>query len=106
MKITAWALGVCLPLSASAAITEFKVISTQPYGDFATGKYVRIEVEARGELSRADAIPGLDKAPINSRGFVEYRTPVTLIVPDPPRSGNGNLLVDVPNRGRPISHGL
>ena len=106
MKITAWALGVCLPLAASAAITEFKVISTQPYGDFATGKYVRIEVEARGELSRAEAIPGLDKAPSNSRGFVEYGMPVTLIVPDPPRSGNGNLLVDVPNRGRPISHGL
>jgi hypothetical protein len=106
MKITAITLGACVPLVASAAITEFTVLSTQPYGDFATGKYVRIEAEARGELSPNEAIPGLDKAPRNSRGLVEYRTPVTLIVPDPPRSGNGNLLVDVPNRGRPISHGL
>jgi hypothetical protein len=106
MKITTLALGACLPLAASAAITEFKVMSTEPYGEFATGKFVRIEAEARGELSPAEAIPGLDKAPRNARGLVEYRTPVTLIVPESPRSGNGNLLVDVPNRGRPIAHGL
>ena len=99
-------LVAALPLVTNAAITEFTIKSTQPFGDFATGKYVRIEAEASGELSPAEPIPGLDKAPRNARGLVEYRTPVTLIVPESPRAGNGNLLVDVPNRGRPISHGL
>ena len=100
------ALTASLPLVAAAAITEFAIKSTQPYGDFAVGKYLRIEAEALGELSPNEQIPGLDKAPRNSRGLVEYRTPVTLIIPESPRTGNGNLLIDVPNRGRPISHGL
>src|SRR5688500_13688747 len=95
-----------LPAFSGAAITELAITSTQPYGDFAAGRFVRIEAEARGALSPAEPIPGLDKAPRNAGGMVEYRTPVTLIVPESPRAGNGNLLVDVPNRGRPISHGL
>ena len=99
-------VAAALPLVAAAAITEFAIKSTQPYGDFANGKFVRIEAEALGELSPAEPIPGLDKAPRNARGLVEYRTPVTLIIPEAPRTGNGNLLVDVPNRGRPITHGL
>ena len=66
----------------------------------------RSEAEARGELSPQEAIPGLDKAAKNARGLVEYRTPVTMIVPESPHTGNGNLLVDVPNRGRPITNGL
>jgi hypothetical protein len=103
---TSLTLAASLPLVAAAAITEFAIKSTQPYGDFATGKFVRIEAEALGELSPAEPIPGLEKAPRNARGLVEYRTPVTLIIPESARSGNGNLLVDVPNRGRPITHGL
>ena len=70
-------LVAALPLVTNAAITEFTIKSTQPFGDFATGKYVRIEAEASGELSPAEPIPGLDKAPRNARGLVEYRTPVT-----------------------------
>lgn len=93
-------------LPATAAITELKVTSTQPYGEFARGKYVRIEAEAHGALDpAAEAIPGLAQAPRNAQGRVEYRVPVTLLVPEK-RAGNGALLVDVPNRGRPISHGL
>ena len=95
-----------LPAVASAAITELAITSTQSFGDFAAGRYVRIEAEARGELSPEEKIPGLDKAARNARGMVEYRTPVTLVIPETPRNGNRNLLVDVPNRGRPISHGL
>jgi len=106
MKKSLLGLDVSLPLVASAAITQFTVTSTQPYGDFAAGRYVRIEAEAKGELSPTEGIPGLDQAPRNARGLVEYRTPVTLIIPESSRSGNGSLLVDVPNRGRPISHGL
>jgi hypothetical protein len=95
-----------LPAISSAEITGIAVSSVRPYGEFAPGKYVLIEGEASGALSPTEAIPGLDKAPRNAAGLVEYRTPVTLIIPESPRAGNGALLVDVPNRGRPISHGL
>jgi len=95
-----------LPAISSAAVTSFTVASVQPYGTFAAGRFLRIEGEARGVLSPAEAIPGLDKAERNSAGMVEYRTPVTLVVPESARAGNGALLVDVPNRGRPITHGL
>src|SRR5688572_20888162 len=86
-----------IPVSGGAAITELAVSSTQPFGEFAPGRFVRIEAEARGTLSPTEPIPGLDKAPRNASGLVEYRTPVTLVVPASPRAGNGNLLVDVPN---------
>ena len=95
-----------LPAVAVAEVTALNISSTTPYGDFAGGRFVRIEAEAIGVLSPAEAIPGLDKAARNAAGMVEYRTPVTLIIPEKPRSGNGALLIDVPNRGRPISHGL
>jgi hypothetical protein len=95
-----------LPELSRAEITRLDISSTQPYGDFAAGRFIRIEAEAVGALSPSEAIPGLDKAPRNSAGLVEYRTPVTLIVPESPRAGNGALLVDVPNRGRAISLGL
>ena len=57
-------------------------------------------------VSPNEGIPGLDKAARNAAGMVEYRTPVTLIIPESPRTGNGSLIVDVPNRGRPVTLGL
>lgn len=93
-------------LPAAAAVTQFHILSTQPYGQFARGPYVRVEAEAIGALDPSEAIPGLDKAPRNAQGKVEYRTPVTLIAPALRTVGNGALLVDVPNRGRAITHGL
>lgn len=100
------ALAAALPCLVQASITELAIASTHPFGEFATGRYVRVEAEARGTLRPDEAIPGLDRAPRNAAGLVEYRTPVTLVIPESPRAGNGNLLVDVPNRGRAISHGL
>ena len=97
-------LACAAPMYTAAAITELTIQSRTPFGDFAGGRYVMIEAEARGALSPSEPIPGLDRAARNARGLVEYRTPVTLVVPE--RRGNGSLLVDVPNRGRPISHGL
>jgi hypothetical protein len=90
---------------AHGEIVEWRVLSTKPYGQFATGPYVRIEAEAHGALDPSEPIPGLDKAPRNAQGRVEYRTPVILIIPET-KKGNGALLVDVPNRGRAISHAL
>jgi hypothetical protein len=94
------------PVASRAEITALAISSTRYYGDFAPGRYVIAEGEASGVLSPSEPIPGLDKAPRNAAGLVEYRTPVTLIYPESPRAGNGALLVDVPNRGRAISHGL
>jgi hypothetical protein len=102
----AWAVVAGLASAAAhAEIVEWRVISMKPYGQFATGKYLQMEAEVRGELDPAEPIPGLEKAARNAAGRVEYRTPVTLILPES-RKGNGALLVDVPNRGRPISHAL
>ena len=57
-------------------------------------------------LSHLRANPDLDKAARNSRGMVEYATRTTLIMPIEALRGNGALLIDVPNRGRPISLSL
>jgi hypothetical protein len=92
--------------AAHAEITSLAITSTQPLGDFSTGRYLRIEAEARGSLAPTEAIPGLDRAARNAAGRVEYSTPVTILFPEKAAAGNGALLVDVPNRGRPISHGL
>ncbi len=91
---------------AQAEVTQLSITSTQPFGDFATGRYLRIEAEARGSLAPGEAIPGLDRAARNAAGRVEYSTPVTIVFPERRGAGNGALLVDVPNRGRAISHGL
>jgi len=95
-----------LPPSSRAEITSIVISSTQPYGDFAAGKYIRMEGEAHGVLLPKEPIPDLDKAPRNSAGLVEYRAPITLVIPESRRAGNGTLLVEIPNRGRPISHML
>lgn len=106
MRLAAAVIAAALACPPAAAeITALDIVSTQPYGEFATGKYVRIEAQARGELDPSEAIPGLDRAVRNAGGRVEYQTPVTLIVPET-RKGNGALLVDVPNRGRAVSHAL
>src|SRR5687767_14602324 len=107
MRSISWAaVAAAFPSLAGAVVTELAISSTQPFGEFTGGRYVRIEAEARGALSPREAIPGLELAPRNANGMVEYRTPVTLLIPESRRAGNGSLLVDVPNRGRPISHGL
>jgi len=91
---------------ATAGITRFDVASSAPYGTFRTGDFVRVEGTVTGELSPGEPIPGLDRAPRNARGLVEYKAPFVLILPKEKRGGNGALLVDVPNRGRPIAHFL
>jgi hypothetical protein len=93
-------------LPAAARITRFEVTSTAPYGKFRTGEFVRIEGTVSGELSPGEPIPGLDRAPRNARNLVEYKAPFVLIAPGEKARGNGALLVEVPNRGRPISHHL
>src|ERR1700744_4730360 len=57
-------------------------------------------------MSPTEKIPDLDKAPKNARGMVEYSAKISLMFPKNPKSGNGTLLVDIPNRGRPYAQAL
>jgi hypothetical protein len=92
---------------ASAKIVRMERISAASYGNFKSGEFVQWDVRLFGELSpSAEPVPDLDKAARNSRGMVEYATRATLIMPVEASRGNGALLLDVPNRGRPISLSL
>ena len=92
--------------AASARVVRLEVTATQPYGSFATGEFVRVEGRIHGELAPDEPIPGLDRAARNGRGRVDYTAPFILIQPKDPAQGNGALLFDVANRGRPIAHHL
>lgn len=87
-------------------ITRFEVTSSVPYGTFDGKAFARIEGRVTGELAADAAIAGLARAARNARGRVEYSAPFVLVVPRKKGGGNGALLVDVPNRGRPITHHL
>src|SRR6516165_7799992 len=86
--------------SASAEVTRTEFTSKQPYGTFRAGDYVIWQGKIRGDLSPQEAIPGIDKAPRNERGRVDYAAKIILMMPAAPGGGNGALLVDVPNRGQ------
>ncbi|MCP3386137.1 alpha/beta hydrolase domain-containing protein [Bradyrhizobium sp. CCGUVB4N] len=85
---------------ASAEVTRIEFTSKQPYGTFRAGDYVIWQGKIRGDLSPQEAIPGIDKAPRNERGRVDYAAKIILMMPAAPRGENGALLVDVPNRGQ------
>ncbi len=92
--------------NSSARVLQLSVTSTTPYGHFSAGDFVRIEGVMLGELSPDEKIPGLAKAARNAQGQVSYQAPFVIIAPASGARGNGALLIDVPNRGRPISHFL
>ena len=106
IRIAFFFLMFTMALPAPAAIIRLEVTSSAPYGTFKAGEFVRMEGTVMGELSPGEPIPGLDRAPRNARGLVEYKAPFVLIAPKAPGAGNGALLVDVPNRGRAIAHFL
>jgi hypothetical protein len=96
-----------VPSTALAKVTRLEITARQGYGSFKAGDYVRWDGRIHGELSpAAEAIPDLDKAPVNARGLVEYQAAVILFMPAEATKGNGALLVDVPNRGNPYAHAL
>src|SRR6516164_7582283 len=92
--------------SASAEVTRTEFTSKQPYGTFRVGDYVIWQGRIHGDLSPQEAIPGIDKAARNDRGRVAYSARIILIMPAANRSGNGTLLVDVPNRGHVYAEAL
>lgn len=93
--------------SASARLIELKLgapepfVEGRPFGE--TGSYVRLKGVARGELDpnapEHAVIVGLDRAPRNARGMVEYEVDVFILRPAEPAKGNGILFYEVLNRG-------
>ena len=93
--------------SASARLTELKLGAPEPFiegrvfGE--TGAYVRLKGVARGELDPKAPehvdIVGLDRAPRNARGMVEYEVDVFILRPADAAKGNGILYYEVLNRG-------
>ena len=102
------ALAVALSGGAGQAkVTKLEITSKQPYGSFKAGDYVRWDGRITGELSpTSGGIPDLDKAARNPDGMVGYSARIILFFPANPASGNGALLVDVPNRGHAYANAL
>ncbi|MBC5766452.1 alpha/beta hydrolase domain-containing protein [Ramlibacter albus] len=90
---------------ALADVTGVAVISSSPYGNFRGMAFTRHELRVEGQLvPEREAIGDLAKAKRNASGSVDYATRVTVVAPV--SGGRGTLLVDIPNRGRPIAAGL
>jgi Alpha/beta hydrolase domain len=103
---SALVFGIGFSDPAAANITRLEITSKQTYGTFKPGEFMLLEGRAVGELKPTEAIPDLDKAPTNARGLVEYAAKISLIIPADPVNGNGVLLIDIPNRGRPYAQAL
>lgn len=86
---------------AHGRVTAFEIEKQAPYGQFNGVEFLRIDAKVRGELTAADRMPDVEKV---SGGRAAYETRVLLIVPA--TRTTGALLVEVPNRGRPIGHAL
>jgi hypothetical protein len=91
---------------AAAKLVRLEIASKQSYGTFRPGEFMMLEGTVAGELKPTEAIPDLDKVARNARGMVEYSAKITLIAPANPKDGNGVLLIDIPNRGRPYAQAL
>ncbi len=91
-----------LPLHAR--VVSFEVERQSPYGRFNGVDFNRIEAKVRGEIAPEDRIPDVEKVIASPAGKAAYETRVLLIAPA--TRANGALLLEVPNRGRVISHAL
>lgn len=95
------------PAQVLAEVTRIEVKSSEPFGTFRRGEFVKHELQVSGELAaERERIPDLRNAVRNQQGKVEYSTRVTLIVPVKAAASNGTLLVDIPNRGRATAQAL
>jgi hypothetical protein len=108
LPCAAAALVIALSVAAAQAkVTKLEITSKQPYGSFEAGDYVRWDGRITGELPPdGGAIPDLDKPARNPKGMVEYSARIILFIPANAASGNGALLVDVPNRGNAYANAL
>lgn len=109
---TALALGLSLSaLCAEARVTDFSIEWVTPafngeqFGD--AGSYQRIDAVASFAVdpksSRAAGIVGIESAPLNEAGEVEFSTEVVILRPTDMSKASSTLLYEVPNRGRNLS---
>jgi hypothetical protein len=87
-----------------STVTSLTITKTTVLGSYRAIPFLRLDGIAHGELDPTEQIPDLDKALRNARGNIEYQTRFVLIAPSNPKLSHGRLLVDVPNRGLPVSH--
>jgi hypothetical protein len=106
LALSLLASGIGFSCPAAAEVTRLEIDSRQSYGTFSAGEFMLLEGRVVGELKPTEAIPDLDKAPRNARGRVDYAAKISLILPANPADGNGVLLLDIPNRGRPYAQAL
>jgi len=93
--------------AAQAGVTRLEIADRQAYGSFKSGDYVRLDGRVIGELAPDEpGIPDLARSKRNAQGKVAYSARVILFIPADPASGNGALLVDVPNRGNAYANAL
>ena len=91
-------------------MVEIRIDRIEPFANGAafgaTGAYERVVGVARGALDPADprnaVIAGIDRAPRNAAGRVEYEADIFLLRPADPLRGNRHLLFEVLNRGNKI----
>jgi hypothetical protein len=103
----AW-LGLLLfPVFSFAEITKIVIEKREPFANGnefgVSGAYEKLVGKAYGEVDPKNPlnkiIVGLDRAPVNSRGRVEYWADVFILKPVDMKRGNGKIFYDVPNRG-------
>lgn len=101
-------LGLFLfPSFSFAEITKIVIETREPFAaghEFGvTGAYEKLTGKAYGEVDPKNPlnriIVGVAKAPVNSRGRVEYWADVFILKPVDMKRGNGKIFYDVPNRG-------
>lgn len=87
-------------------ITGIEILKTEPVSGLTfgkTGAYEKVTGVATGELDPSHpanrVIVDLDKAPLNARGKVEYKTDFVIMRPADPAKGNGRILYATTNRG-------
>jgi hypothetical protein len=100
-------LGLLLaPGAGEARVARLEIAKQERWYHSAGADYTRIEISVHGELDPGEPIPGLAKAARTRGGRVAYRTKLWLSVPIDPAHDRGTLVVDVINRGHPISYDL
>lgn len=109
---TTLAIGLSLTgLYAEARVTDFSIEWVTPafngevFGE--AGSYQRLDAVATfavdPESPRAASIVGIEAAPLNPAGEVEFSTEVVILRPADKDKSSTTLLYEVPNRGRNLS---
>ena len=109
-----WQLSFCCSIAVlmlssgvlQARVTYFKPTTSQYFGTFKSGTYIKLTGNIKGELATNEAIPDLSKSDKEYAGKVSYETDIELIIPEDPGLSNGTLIFDVKNRGKTVAHFL